>query len=909
MAVLMSLGGAPSDGFLIAPLGTTYDAEISLSTDAGTLNVTLQAAAPNPAGLVFSTMGPIAISTVPTIVKVHSTLQSTMRGDTTIQVRDGAMTVVASFKVTSIKHPVVNFRGRFEVRFATDESPPFLDPIYPAPPGTDTAVDSSPGWTWALEGEPDFAPAPPLPLLVPENLETPGMGRVVRFNNPMSLRPLGPPASKTGFVPAVASLVDSISGQTSSRTETFTAGDPLIGQQVDLGPDTYLAGNEPPDSLFSTPTGGAGWPEEMWEDGYEPMALFELHLGTLFSGASKVGPFVAKTTVIPTSTMVGQNTRHPDSRPFANGLVATTAGPTNELSQFGLPDLKTFSETRVDQLVIDYNALPAGPSPQRRNLARRIGHLLGYLSTVDPAKVTAVQSANPGAFYLRTATIPVAWDHMEVYTGYVDTNLVFNPAGSIVIAYLSAFNLFKFQERMFAFHSDELCGYHIGSLEAHVNSGGTYTGDPHTHTVDGTNYDFQGVGEFTLLRDSDKMEIQVRQTPVATANPATDSHSGLTACVSVITAIAARVGSHRIAFQPEREGHQLQFYLDGKPGSLPVNGIDLGGSRVTVFDANGETGLRIDYADQTVVVATPTFWASQKVWYIDVTVSNTQANEGIMGFIPKDSWLPRLRNGTDVGPMPASLHDRYVTLYRTFANSWLVTDKTSLFVYAPGTSTKTFTDVDWPAEKAPCKLKPQFHVPGVSIAKSMPIAQAKQICRAVSDRGLYNSCVFDVATTGDEIFVKSFLTVQEIGLCGTAIQIEGREPPKFRTDRKPITEPAKPPIQTHGSLVVMVTVLPLTEGRPTPTGSVTFVVDDVPMKRPVELDGGGRARITVTGMKPGDHKIRATYSGGGKYNYHSSASPNLLYTVAPAANDRHNRNRAKNRKRAKDRDRVKKRKR
>src|SRR5437762_3200296 len=118
MAILMSLGGnSAGDGFLVKPLGTTYEAEISLSTDAGTASVTLQAAAPNAAGLVFSTMGPVALSTVPTIVRVHSTLQSASRGDTTIEVLEGGV-VVKTFTVTSIKHPVVNFKGRFEARFA-----------------------------------------------------------------------------------------------------------------------------------------------------------------------------------------------------------------------------------------------------------------------------------------------------------------------------------------------------------------------------------------------------------------------------------------------------------------------------------------------------------------------------------------------------------------------------------------------------------------------------------------------------------------------------------------------------------------------------------------------------------------------------------------------------------------------
>ena len=76
-----------------------------------------------------------------------------------------------------------------------------------------------------------------------------------------------------------------------------------------------------------------------------------------------------------------------------------------------------------------------------------------------------------------------------------------------------------------------------------------------------------------------------------------------------------------------------------------------------------------------------------------------------MGRIPPGTWLPALPSGATVGPKPASLHDRYVALYRTFADAWRVTDETSLFEYAPGTSTKTFTDPDWPAEKPPCVLE------------------------------------------------------------------------------------------------------------------------------------------------------------------------------------------------------------
>jgi hypothetical protein len=69
-----------------------------------------------------------------------------------------------------------------------------------------------------------------------------------------------------------------------------------------------------------------------------------------------------------------------------------------------------------------------------------------------------------------------------------------------------------------------------------------------------------------------------------------------------------------------------------------------------------------------------------------------------------------------------------------------------------GTSTKTFTDVDWPADKPPCKLKPEFQIPGVKVHPGMPIARGEAICRVVTDKQLYKNCVFDVATTGDETF-------------------------------------------------------------------------------------------------------------------------------------------------------------
>jgi hypothetical protein len=885
----MSLGGsAAGDGFLVAPLGSTYDAEIALWTDSGTASVTLQAS-PNPANLVFSTVGPFSLTTVPTVyATVHSLLQSTSRGDTTIQVLEG-MAVVASFTVTSINHIVVNFNGRFEARFATDTDRPYINPIY-----TDTAthtanddpVPLSQGRTFGLEGEPNFVPdPPPVPTNVPTNLEMTGVGRNVRLNNPVALRSHAAP---------VVSTVVSISGDTATTTgETFLAGDRLIGQPVNFGSDTYLAGNDDAsDTAGSPPT-----PEEFWSAGMEPMALFEIQIGTApfsppaiyFRGASNVGPFVAKSPAVNTPT------RTPDSRPRAHGILTP---PASAYAAFGIPpDLKTFVKNRLSALLADYPGLPPGPSQQRRNLVRRIDHLLATLYFIETApnfinpdgpdptlgpviKNAQNQAVAPDVFTTNRANSdPVDWENSEHYVGKVDTALHAWPGGppgaSSVVTYLTQFFSFAFEWDPFAFNTDENCGYHTGTLSGDLTMTGNHIGDPHVHTVDGTAYDFQSVGEFTLLRDGDRMEIQVRQWPVPTANPAADAHSGLTECVSINVAVAVRIGPHRIALQQEPGRQRLEFYVDGRPAPMPVNGIDLGGSLVTAFAASGEMGIRVVFEDGTVVLITPYYWSANSVWYLDVSVSNTSADEGVMGFVPTGSWLPRLRNGVDVGPRPASLHDRYITLYKTFADSWRITDKTSLFVYAPGTSTSTFTDPDWPAEKLPCRLKPQFQIPGVEVHQGMPVARAEAICRIVTDKNLYQNCVFDVATTGDETFAKGYVFAEEIRLYSTSVKIGCSQGPSrpYRSPNATADAPAQ------NSLFVTATVAPLAPGRPIPTGTVTVYIDGVPMNRPVQLDGRGEARVRITGVKPGEHKISATYSGGGKFDYHSSSSSTLVCSV------------------------------
>jgi FtsP/CotA-like multicopper oxidase with cupredoxin domain len=387
---------------------------------------------------------------------------------------------------------------------------------------------------------------------------------------------------------------------------------------------------------------------------------------------------------------------------------------------------------------------------------------------------------------------------------------------------------------------------------------GSDNGDPHIRTIDGTSYDLQSVGEFTLLADRDGMEVQTRQTPVPTATPVTNSYTGLTSCVSVNTAVAARVGSHYISYQPGANEGTLQLYVNGKPTELTTRTLNLDNNLVRGIEIDGKMTLRVDYAHHAVLMVTPRFWSSNNIHYMNISVSHTHGDEGLMGKLPQGSWLPRLRSGAALGPKPDSLNDRYVELYKTFADSWRITDSTSLFTYAPGASTATFTDKDWPTFKPPCKLKPQFELPGATPQPAILETEAKIICKGVTEDDLFENCVLDVAATGEKSFADGYLLEQRIRLSATSVQI--------------IYEP------TGDKIRVCAIVSSLHKKGAKPTGKVTFSVNGTKVGQPVDVDSNGHACITLDRPKEDDN-VTAAYDGGDEYGLSSSSSTNLIYTA------------------------------
>ncbi len=287
-------------------------------------------------------------------------------------------------------------------------------------------------------------------------------------------------------------------------------------------------------------------------------------------------------------------------------------------------------------------------------------------------------------------------------------------------------------------------------------------GDPHVTTFDGTPYDFQGAGEFIYLRNGSNVEVQVRQSAVATAAPVgPDAHTGLTTCPSINTAMAARIGRSRITYQPAPQGRgeptPLELRIDGKLVRLPSGSINVGGGRVTRSAIGG--GIEIDFPDNTHLSAVPGFWGPpNNVWFLNVDVTGATAREGVAGAILSGQWLPLLPDGTPLGPKPASLSRRHFDLNKTFANAWRVTPSNSLFDYAAGTSTGTFTTLGWPPEKPPCEIKGSKIPP----AQPMDVERAEKFCAVVADKDTNAQCVFDVSATGNVSFVDTYLITQQL---------------------------------------------------------------------------------------------------------------------------------------------------
>ena len=249
-------------------------------------------------------------------------------------------------------------------------------------------------------------------------------------------------------------------------------------------------------------------------------------------------------------------------------------------------------------------------------------------------------------------------------------------------------------------------------------------GDPHFTTFDRLGYSFQGVGEFILAKslvENGTFEVQTRYRPWGNR---TD--------VSVAQAVAMRLDQDKVGFY---RGMEPPLRINGSATELPSGesiNLPSGGS----INRNSGT-YRFSSTDGSMVEVRN----GNVDMFVGMSIPESKRGQvtGLFGNANQDSQDDIMtRDGTLLGTQPS-----FDELYPAYADSWRISQGESLFDYAAGETTETFTDRDFPSMQTTTSTLPE------NIR-----ASAEQTCR---DAGITNTvtldnCILDVALTGETGF-------------------------------------------------------------------------------------------------------------------------------------------------------------
>ena len=292
---------------------------------------------------------------------------------------------------------------------------------------------------------------------------------------------------------------------------------------------------------------------------------------------------------------------------------------------------------------------------------------------------------------------------------------------------------------------DDFCKPQASASPGQCPTCGSSNGDPHLRTVNRYRYDFQGAGEFVLLRNADSsIDVQAREEPYNR-----DALSPFNS-VSINTAIAARDNGHTVGVYVTDGG--LVLHVDGAqvdPASAPDLGAGASVQRIN-------NGFQITFPDGTVLST-----LSVGHWGINAVILPSDPlrtnGGGLLGPItPGGMGVPALPDGTQLPAAPDTA-TRDTILYGQFADAWRVTDSTTLFDYDPGKSTESYTDRSFPADADRTALE-------AALASPDPTRQAaaQAACAGLTDTDLQSECEFDVFVTGDDGFAQQYTATQDL---------------------------------------------------------------------------------------------------------------------------------------------------
>ena len=261
-----------------------------------------------------------------------------------------------------------------------------------------------------------------------------------------------------------------------------------------------------------------------------------------------------------------------------------------------------------------------------------------------------------------------------------------------------AFAAVAFSEANAAFGEGAAPGEGGGGGSGSSSSAASY-GEPHEQTFSGASYAFQAAGEFTLAKSTtDDLDVQVREQRFPGA-----------ADVALDTATAMRVGSNVVELAANSSGH-LELWLDRKAVAYAGRAL-AGGGRISVESPQLATVTWPDGSAVSVLSGNTIAIAHEVITCnssdnINLFVKMAPSRSGQLAGLLGDPGEPydQLVGGNGVVysmdqlGFPWDSVSNFDALYHQFAQSWRISQQSSLFYYAKGQSTATFTDLAFPSK-------------------------------------------------------------------------------------------------------------------------------------------------------------------------------------------------------------------